>query len=483
MRARTPPSFGGCGPSRPMPIPDITRRSFVSLAPALLLRAAPAKRNILFIAIDDMNDWIGCLKGHPNTITPNLDRLASQSVNFTSAHCAAPLCNPSRAALLTGRRPSSTGVYTNGQPYHGSKVLANATTLNQHFKNNGYLTLGCGKIYHAARGKFADEVGWHDYGRPAQSMKLSSKPPLAGAAASGGFDWGPTTTGDEAMLDYGTADWISKQLQSKHDQPMFLACGISKPHLPWYVPKKYFDMHPMESVQLPIVKEDDLDDVPEMARKFARAGGDHACVTGADAWKKGVQAYLAAITFSDAMVGRVLRALESGPHANDTTIVLWSDHGWHLGEKLHWRKFTLWERATRNILMIKAPGVTKPAVCGRTVSMMDIYPTLMDLADLQSPGALEGESLMTWLRNPRAPKKTPAVTTFLNGNHAVRTDAWRYIRYSDGTEELYDRAKDPNEWTNLAGKAGMEAVKKNLQQWLPTHNEPDAPGDRGSDLE
>src|SRR5688572_16895363 len=375
----------------------MTRRAFTSLAPALFLKAAPPKQNILFIAIDDMNDWIGCLQGHPGTITPNLDRLAASGVNFTSAHCAAPLCNPARAALMTGRRPSSTGVYTNTQPYRGSKVLSGVVTLNQHFKNNGYLTLGCGKIYHSTRGAFADNDGWHDYGQPKESSVLSGEPPLAGAAGQAHFDWGPTTTGDEAMHDYQTAEWIGKHLQTKQDQPMFLACGFTRPHLPWYVPQKYFDMHPLDRVQLPIVKEDDLDDVTEIGRRFAKPQGDHARVTKAEAWKKGVQAYLAAITFADAMVGRVLSSLESGPHAKNTTIMLWSDHGWHLGEKLHWRKFTLWERSTRNILMVSAPGVTKPrSVCRRTVSMMDIYPTLMDLTGLKAPGAQEGESLLPW---------------------------------------------------------------------------------------
>ncbi len=458
-------------------MPMLTRRAFAALmAAAPVASAVPTKQNILFIAIDDMNDWIGCLKGHPNTITPNLDRLATLGVNFTSAHCAAPLCNPARAALMTGRRPSSTGVYLNSQPYHGSKVSAGAVTLNQHFKNNGYLTLGCGKIYHGTQGRFADDQGWHEYGKTSDSFKLAGPSPMAGAAAQAQFDWGPTETGDEAMHDYQTAEWAAKHLGKQHDQPIFLACGFSKPHLPWYVPKKYFDMHPLDGIQLPIVKEDDLDDVPEIGKKFARASGDHARVTKAEAWKKGVQGYLAAITFADAMVGKVLNALEAGPNAKNTTIVLWSDHGWHLGEKSHWRKFTLWERSTRNILMVVAPGVTKAGgVCERPVSMMDVYPTLMDLAGLKAPGVQEGESLLTWLKNPKAPKKTPALTTYQFGNHAVRSERWRYIRYRDASEELYDRDKDPNEWTNLAAKPEMVAVKKELAKWLPMHDEADAP--------
>jgi arylsulfatase A-like enzyme len=463
----------------------LTRRSFASLlplAPMSMVKAAPAKRNILFISIDDLNDWIGCLRGHPNTITPNLDRLAASGVNFTSAHCAAPLCNPARSALMTGRRPSSTGVYTNNQPYHGSKALADAVTLNRHFKDNGYLTLGCGKIYHNTMGAFADTKGWDDYGKTRDTITLPGPAPLSGASAQAHFDWGATTSGDEAMHDYQTADWVSRHLQQKRDQPLFLACGFSKPHLPWYVPKKYFDLHPLDRIQLPVVKEDDLEDVPEIGRRFARASGDHARVTKAETWKTGVQAYLASISFADAMVGRVLRALETGPNAKDTMVVLWSDHGWHLGEKLHWRKFTLWERSTRNVLMFDVPGVTKPkSVCDQTVSMMDLYPTLSELAGLKAPSPQEGESLVKWLENPKAAKTTPALTTYQLGNHAVRSARWRYIRYKDGTEELYDRTKDPNEWTNIAARPESAAIKKDLGQWLPKHDEPDAPTRAGGD--
>jgi arylsulfatase A-like enzyme len=355
--------------------------------------------------------------------------------------------------------------------------------MNQHFKNSGYLTLGCGKIYHGTRGAFADVKGWDDYGQPKDTSKLAGTPPLS-PAGQAHFDWGPNTTGDEAMHDYQTTEWIGKHLQTKRDQPMFLACGFTRPHLPWYVPQKYFDMHPLDKVQLPIVKEDDLDDVPEIGKRFAKPQGDHARVTKANEWKKGVQAYLAAITFSDAMVGRVLHSLEAGPNAGNTMVCLWSDHGWHLGEKLHWRKFTLWERSTRNILMFAAPGVTKTgAACDRTVSMMDVYPTLLDLAGLKAPGAQDGETLVPWLHNPAAGKKTPAVTTYLMGNHAIRTDAWRYIRYKDGTEELYDRAKDPNEWTNLAATPESASLKRDLARWLPKHDAPDAPGGRGNDPE
>lgn len=453
-----------------------TFNSMLAAAPAAFVKAAAPKRNVLFIALDDMNDWVGCMGGHPNTITPNLDRLAGQGVLFHSAHCAAPLCNPSRTGIMTGRRPSSTGVYMNNQPYHAAKALSGVPTLNRHFKDNGYATLGSGKIYHGTYGAFADKEGWHDYGQPKRDYRLASPAPLSGPSARAHFDWGQTAGGDDEMNDYHVVDWVSGQLQKKREQPLFLACGIYKPHLPWYIPKKYFDMHPLESIQLPRVKEDDLDDVPAIGRKFALAQGDHARVTKAGVWKQGVQAYLAAISFSDAMVGRLMRALEASPYANDTTVVLWSDHGWHLGEKLHWRKFTLWERSTRNLLMINAPGVTRPGgVCPRPVSMLDIYPTLMELTGLKAPGGLEGQTLVPWLKNPKAPKKDPVVTTYGFRNHAVRSEQWRYIRYSDGGEELYDRTKDPDEWTNLAARPELAAVKADLARWLPKHDEPDAP--------
>ncbi len=456
-----------------------TRRAFQSMlpfAPAVFAKAAAPKQNVLFLALDDLNDWVNCLGGHPGTLTPNIDRQAGRGVLFTSAHCAAPLCNPSRASLMFGRRPSSTGVYNNNQPFSGSKALAGAPSLNQHMKDSGYLTLGCGKIYHGTYGAFADKQGWHDYGQPKSDFTLPGPKPLAGPAAQAHFDWGTTRSGDEEMNDYHVTEWVNTHLAKKYDQPVFLACGIFRPHLPWYVPKKYFDLYPLDSIRLPVVKEDDLDDVPAIGRKFAHAGGDHARVTKNDAWKKAVQGYMAAITFADAMVGRVLRALETGPNAGNTSVVLWSDHGWHLGEKLHWRKFTLWERSTRNVLMMAAPGVTKPGgSCDRPVSMIDIYPTLMDLTGVRSPGGLEGMSLVPWLRNPKAPRTQPAITTYGLGNHAIRTEAWRYIRYNDGGEELYDRAKDPNEWTNLAAKPELAATKATLAKWLPTRNEPDAP--------
>lgn len=458
-----------------------SRRSFFGAAPLVLTRAAAApKRNVLFIAIDDMNDWIGCLGGYPGVQTPNLDQLAKQGVLFRSAHCAAPLCNPARTAIMTGRQPSSTGVYLNNQPYGGSKVLEGVLTLNQHFKNSGYLTLGAGKIYHGTYGQFADKKGWDDYGQPKGKMELPGPGLQAGAAAQGNFDFGPTKTGDEEMNDFQTAQWVGGHLSRKQPQPLFMAFGLTRPHLPWFVPKKYFDLYPLDAISLPIVKEDDLDDVPAAGKTMALQGKDHARITKADSWKKAVQAYLASISFADAMVGKVLRSLESGPNANNTTVMLWSDHGWHLGEKLHWRKFTLWERSTRNVLMVKSPGVTQTGgICDSAISMMNLYPTLLELEGLGKAGEQEGVSMMPLLRNPKLKWQIPVLTTYGLGNHAIRSggvkEGWRYIRYNDGGEELYDRTKDPNEWTNLAGKPEFAQKQKELANFLPASDQADAP--------
>lgn len=457
---------------------SISRRALLASLPAIHIRAAAPKRNVLFLAIDDLNDWIGCLGGQ--AITPNLDKLAQQGVLFSSAHCAAPLCNPARTAIMTGKRPASTGVYDNNQPYPTAPALKDVVTLNQHFRDNGYLTFMSGKIYHGTVGKYADMKHWTEIGQERRDYRLPGPKPRGGAAAQGNFDFGETLGGDEEMNDYHVADWISAQFAKRREQPLFLAGGIYRPHLPWYVPKQYFAMYPLDGIRLPVVKEDDLDDVPAEGLKMARANGDHARITKAEGWKKAVQAYLASITFADAMVGRILKNLENSPYAKDMDVVLWSDHGWHLGEKLHWRKFTLWERSTRNVLMAKVQGYTKPGgVCGRPVSMLDLYPTLTEVCGLPKREGLDGQSLAKWLRTPAAPKNDAVVTTYRRNNHAVRSADWRYIRYHDGGEELYDRRKDPDEWTNLAGRPEMAAKKAELARWLPQHNEADAPKSQG----
>ncbi|UCF15133.1 MAG: sulfatase-like hydrolase/transferase [Phycisphaerales bacterium] len=440
----------------------------------------PKHPNVLFMAIDDLNDWAGCLGGHPDVKTPNLDKLASRGELFTNAHCSAPACNPSRASLMTGILPSTSGVYHNADPWRKSPALKNAVTIPQHFMAHGYSAVGGGKIYHGA---FPDPPSWHSY-FPSQKQNKPPDPmppnrPINGIPKTAHFDWGPVDVPDNEMGDRKVAAWATGQLQKKHDKPFFIGCGFFRPHLPWYVPNKYFDMYPLDKITLPNVNDDDLDDVPELGKRMAKPQGDHAKVIKYKQWRKAVQGYLASITFVDTCVGRVIDALDNSVYADNTIIILWSDHGWHLGEKLHWRKFSLWEEATHNVLMAVVPGLTRPHQrCSRPVSMIDIYPTLIELCGLTPKKELEGRSLLPLLKNPVAKWDRPALTTHGRNNHSLRGERFRYIRYSDGTEELYDHDKDALEWTNLANDPKYAAVKKAFAKWLPTDNAPQVPKPR-----
>jgi arylsulfatase A-like enzyme len=454
-------------------------KKLVLLASLLAAAAPPAaeKSNVLFIPVDDLNDWVGALGGHPDVKTPNLDRLAARGVLFTNAHCAAPACNPSRAALLTGVRPSTSGVYHNSQPWR--PVLKDAVTLPQHFMANGYVAVGGGKIFH---GGFDEAASWNDYFKRRTKAHAPAKAPVNGIPKAGHFDWGPVDAQDEDMPDSNMVDWAIEFLNRKHEKPFFLAAGFVKPHLPWYVPRKYFDLYPLDKVTLPKVDPRDLDDVPAAGRKMARPEGDHRSVVQTDNWRKAVQGYLASISFMDAQLGRLIDGLDKSPHAANTVVVLWGDHGWHLGEKEHWRKFALWERATKAPLLVVAPGLTRPGGrCDRPVDFMGLYPTLVELCGLPAGKDQEGVSLVPLLKDPSAPWTRPALTTHGRNNHAVRSDRYRYIRYGDGSEELYDHASDPDEWTNLASKPEMAKVKEELAAFLPKANAADAPAGSGKD--
>jgi arylsulfatase A-like enzyme len=246
---------------------------------------------------------------------------------------------------------------------------------------------------------------------------------------------------------------------------------LHKPHLPWAVPRKYYDMFPLDSIKLPPHRADDLDDVPPTGVKMAKASGDHKTILESNRWKTAIQSYLATIAYTDMNIGRLLDALEKSPHRDNTIIVFWGDHGWHLGEKSHWRKFALWEEAVRAPLIWVAPGVTKRGtICERPVDFMSIYPTLCDLTGISLPKHVEGASIKTLLADPKATWKTPALCTFGFQNHTVRTEQWRYIRYADGGEELYDHRKDPYEWTNLASKAEFAKVRADLEKSFPEKN-------------
>ncbi len=449
--------------------------SLAALSPLVISARTPkVPPNVLFIAIDDLNDWVGCLGGHPSVQTPNLDRLASQGLLFSHAYCAAPACNPSRAALMTGIRPSTSGVYVNAQPWRQSPVLKDAVTLPQYFMANGYKAMGSGKIYH---GRYLDPASW-DYYWPSLTKGQPDDPmpdnrPINGIPYTRHFDWGPVFVSNEAMGDWQVTDWVIDQLQQSHEKPFFLACGIYRPHLPWYVPQKYFDAYPLDSIMLPNVNENDLKDVPPAGRDMVRLK-DHQNVTKYDQWRQAVQGYLASVSFADDCVGRVLDALDSSSYSENTIVVLWSDHGWHLGEKLHWRKFALWEEATHNVLMFRSPEI-KPGRCEAPVNLLDIYPTLIDLVGLPQKPELEGSSLLTLLKNPQADWQPPALTTHGRNNHSLRSKRWRYIRYADGSEELYDHENDAMEWTNLADDPKYADVIAEHKKWLPSVNVEESP--------
>ena len=439
----------------------------VAAAPASALEPEASRPNILLIAVDDLNHWVGHLGRNRQVRTPNIDRLAARGVTFTRAYCAAPLCNPSRAAILSGFRPSTTGIYENDTDWR--PLVPEAGTLPSYLRKHGYHVAGAGKIYH---GGFDRRSEWDDYFKGGAGRDGRGVDGLRGRA--GKLPWARLEAGDDALGDHHVVGWVCEELQKKREKPFFLACGIYKPHLPWNAPRKYFDLYPLESIELPPFRQDDLDDLPPAGRRMANPGGDHAAIVEAGAWKEAIRAYMASVSYADAQVGRLLDALDRSPHRDRTLVVLWGDHGWHLGEKHHWRKFTLWEEAARVPLIWVVPGLTKPGgVCGRTVDLMSIYPTLAELAGLPVPAHVEGASVKRLLADPAAEWSRPALTTHGAGNHSVRSEGWRYIRYADGGEELYDETADPNEWTNLTGKPEHAAIRAELGRHMPRESKPE----------
>jgi arylsulfatase A-like enzyme len=425
---------------------------------------SPKKMNVLFIAVDDLNHWVGYTGRNPQTKTPHIDRLAKMGVAFTSAHCVAPVCNPSRAALLSGIRPNISGCYDNSEDWR--KFIPEGYGLSQAFRSAGYRAMGAGKIYHGNNGM--SQGAWDDYFKKAKDSLGNQISALEGFTQPLQHD-----LKDEDFSDYDFATYCIEKLGQQHDKPFFLACGFQRPHLPWVVPKKYYDLFPLDQIELPPYQENDLDDLPPSGKKMANPAKDHAVILENKRWKEAIQSYLACCAYTDMNIGRILDALEKSAYQDNTIIVLWGDHGWHLGEKHHWRKFTLWEEATRAPLIWVVPGITKPnQLCHATVDFMSIYPTLCAAAGIPIPAHVQGENIINLLANPAMPWDKPALTTYGFNNHAVRTNAWRYIRYDNGDEELYDRKNDPYEWTNLASKPDLEHIKTMLARHIPTENKP-----------
>jgi len=438
--------------------------------------AAP---NVLFIAVDDLNDWVGFLKGHPDALTPNMDRLATRGTVFRNAQCTAPLCGPSRASLMTGLRPSTTGIYTHPED-NKIRDTCDATRatpfLHEYFGQRGYETLAVGKIFHhhVPTGTVDQSGGRGGWGpTPEKKLNWDSKGTLT--------DWGAYPDTDDKMPDYEAATWAVNQLQQPHDKPFLLMVGFIRPHVPWLVPQKWFDLHPRSRATPPPYLTNDFDDVPEMARRISEMPmmPTTEWAIAKDKWRDIVQAYLACVTFADDQIGRVLDALDASPAGKNTIIVLWGDHGYHLGEKNRFAKHALWERATRVPLVIVTPSGQGGQVCHQPVSLLDLYPTLLELAGLPPNPANEGRSLKPLLENPDREWPYPAVITWGRNNHAVRDTRYHYMHFNDGSEELYDLVNDPNEWRNLAKDEEYASVKVRLQQSLPKINAPWAPNTAG----
>ena len=460
---------------------------------AALPAESAAPPNILFISVDDLNTRINCYGTEVRAQTPNIDRLAQQGVRFERAYCSVSACNPSRVALLFGLQPTTTGIYE-FQWARLSPRLRDAASLPQQLRRHGYKTIGCGKIFHnLGRDSFwVDRDSWDEYAPIYELPRRRAEPAHGfepGELGAHWFDWGTPTypgTTDETMWEFKNAHWIDSVLKREHKKPFFLAFGTSAPHLPFYVPQKYFDMYPLDKVPLPEVLENDLEDLPAAARDMAwndlfRPGIDpgrqrsfHRELVAKGKWREAVRGYLAATTYADAAIGVVLDALARSPYANNTIVVLWGDNGWHLGEKGHWQKCTVWNEGSRVPLIIAAPGAPRGAVCSRPVSLLDLYPTLTELCGIPAPAGLEGHSLTPLLKNPSADWPHPALSFYRRGMQAdaVRKGNWTLIHYGDGSNELYNAAEDPREWHNLANDPAHAPVIEELLRCLPTTNAP-----------
>lgn len=456
---------------------------------------AYARPNILLIVVDDLYADISVF-GNSRISTPNLDNLARRATLFKQAYCSAPSCGPSRASLLTGILPSTSGLYYNSQPIIAEPDVQKKQPVNLplHFKSNGYTTGLFGKIFHADNqgekiAKFASPGLFADHRGFWANIPESIKPGLRDYRREGGsnFAWGavPDDWEDkqQPLVDTENTDRLIQALQQKHEVPFFLCLGYLRPHLPWVVPQRFFDMYSLESISLPAgFIEGDLNDLPECAKWMAHQVpgallGDsylQKVIAEAGDWKRAIQAYQACISYVDDQLGRVLRALENGPYADNTIIVLTSDHGYHLGEKEHWTKFGLWEQTLRVPLLIALPGQTTQTV-ETPVSLIDLYPTLVSLAGIQSPNqALDGIDLAPLLLNPNLSRGRSVISTYGYQNHSIRSMKYRYIRYRNGEEELYFHVKDPFEFQNLAENPEFQQIITSFQKDLPEINLPEA---------
>ncbi|WP_048691056.1 sulfatase [Catenovulum maritimum] len=443
--------------------------------------------NVLMIAVDDLNNWPESWGGKAKT--PNIDSLAAQGVQFTNAHAVVPACNPSRVAVMTGQRPEVTGQHKNEGNFRKMPGGQNRVTLPQLLRKNGYYAAGAGKLFHHPRGRsqnakpLSDDISWNEQAKVLTGTgggqhyqdKDGHAAWLKGAATFEGKKispyirehgiWGAIPDKTEQTGDWQTAEYCYDFLQKSHDKPFFLGCGIFRPHSP----QKYFDMYPIESIELPESPADDMQDIPKRQRNNWSTSFARKVISDKAEWKRAVQAYLASTTFADDCIGRILEGLEQSKYKDNTVVVLWSDHGFQVGTKQRWEKFSLWHQATNAPYIIKAPGV-KPARIDQPVSLLSVYPTVIDLVnvDEDTNHKLGGKSLVPLLKQPNMEWPYPAVVTYYPKNHSIRYKNWNYIQYDDGSRELYDHNNDPREYNNLAGNKKYLSVMSDLQKWIPS---------------
>ena len=429
-----------------------------------------AQPNVLLIAVDDLNAWAGFMGGHPNAATPNMDVLARRGSVFLNAYCQAPICGPSRASLMTGLYPHTTGIY--GHINDRDIRLVNEATveaifLPEYFRRHGYETLGVGKLFHQhAPNSVFDVSGGREAGfgpKPADPMNWK--------AESTQTDWGPFPATNEEMPDYRSAEWAIKQLQQERDKPFLLAVGFLRPHVPWHVPQEWFERHPLDKIQTPPYLPSDFEDIPILAAAVNAAPMMPTAEWAIehDEWREITQAYLACVSFVDHCIGMVLEGLEESPYADNTIVVLWSDHGYQLGEKNRFAKHALWREATRVPMIIAGPNLPARQQISQPAGLIDLYPTLIELCQLPPNDCLEGKSLVPLIRNPALEASSPALTAYGRGNFAISSERFRYLRYEDGSEELYDLLTDPNEWNNLADYDQFQEIKSRLREFIPEH--------------
>jgi len=459
--------------------------------------------NVIIFAVDDMNDWVSPL-GYKQAKTPNMDRLAKSGVVFTNAHAPGVFCAPSRTAIWTGMQASTTGCY-DSEPFQFTHP--DVFTMQMAFKEAGYNTYGAGKLYHH-RGGYVDLRSWdeffsrsqehRDMGWEMNSYHMTDVPlptphPYSPyytksdreIRSAGHLEWGPIANElEDDMVDAMRTNWMCDVIKRKHDKPFFMGLGMYTPHYPNYAPQKYFDLYNRDSIELPPLKADDLDDLPEAVRKKQMSKmKQHQEIVELGAYKDAVLAYLASISFADAMLGRVLDALEASPYKDNTIIVFWSDQGFHHGEKGHWGKHTLWQRTTQVPFIWTGKGIAKNKKVGTTVSLIDMYPTLVELCNLSEGKQLDGASLASILKNPSSAKERNVFIPYMDrGSYAVVNMNWRYIQYNDNTEELYNVKDDPNEWDNLANDKKYRQIMDEMKKFAPQVFAPSATSINDLDL-